>query len=203
MNLSATAIRRQIITLYLGPKGVPVRVLVDSGASRSLIKLAVAELLGLELQVSSVTYRMRLANDQMSSDVMNTVIRDCSASALNGEVHVKISELLVTSSLPDCDMIMGRDVIFGLLRGVIHQDKLAGPSFVERRWTHKKIAFLQRNRALPTRFEQRTTNATRYLLWQLGTPLLYPVEHSRSHAVESFRWCAYYNVLEHEPRAWH
>ena len=36
-------------------------MLVDSGASRSLIKLAVAELLGVELQTSSVTYRMRLS----------------------------------------------------------------------------------------------------------------------------------------------
>ena len=84
-----------------------------------MIKKLVALQLGLDIRKASRIFKMRLANDQISGDVIDTVVQDCSASALNGEVQVTISELLITGSLPDCDMIMGRDVIFGLLCGVM------------------------------------------------------------------------------------
>ena len=61
---------------------------------------------------------MRLADDKIAANAIRDCVKSCSVSALNGAVHVNVEEILAVPSLPSCDLLLGRDVIFGVLRMV-------------------------------------------------------------------------------------
>ena len=124
VSLQPSIVNRHVATLYYGPKGIPMKTFFDTGATRTLCTRAAAKHLGLPVQQTQQPLRMRRCDNTIASDVINTSIQQCTVSALNGEVHDTIPEILLVDTLPDCDILAGRDMIFQILRAVVHEDRL-------------------------------------------------------------------------------
>eukprot|EP01043_Picozoa_sp_COSAG02_P045676 COSAG02_NODE_4203_length_5629_cov_3.527667_9_plen_78_part_00 len=77
--------------------------MVDSGAARSMATKEALENAGLTLQKLTQPLYMRLADDKIASKPIEEAVQDCSLSALNGDVHTNIPEILAVDKLPDCD----------------------------------------------------------------------------------------------------
>ena len=110
---------KQVITLYFG--GIAVRVMIDSGAQKSFIRQDLAEqivvALGIHIRKLEHPLRLRLAEGKLSDTVLTSALRGAKLSALNGEVHETIDQLICLPTMPPgCDMIGGRDLIFHVLR---------------------------------------------------------------------------------------
>ena len=124
VNAQSIHVPRQIITLYLGPQGIPFKTMIDSGAARSMGKKKKLAKAGLKLVKLLRQLFMRLADDKIADKAITEAVQSCAASALNGDIHVQLPELLAVDSLPNCDLLLGRDVIFGVLKAIIHADRL-------------------------------------------------------------------------------
>ena len=67
VNLQQVHVPRQMITLHLGPKGVPFTTMIDSGAARSMGKKASLIKAGLALVKLLQPLYMRLADDNVAT----------------------------------------------------------------------------------------------------------------------------------------
>ena len=67
--------------------------------------------------------RIRNVEDQLGS-ILDEVIKSTPLSSLHGDISVTVPDMLVTNSLPDCGVLAGRDLIYAVLRAVVHVDRL-------------------------------------------------------------------------------
>jgi hypothetical protein len=117
-DITLAHIPRQTLQIFLN--GVAVRCFCDTGASESFIAQSKAA------DVSAIrklrhALRLRLAEGKLSSTVLDTAVQGVQFSALNGEVSEKV-DLVVMPSMPaGCDMIAGRNVLFGVLHAAVHE----------------------------------------------------------------------------------
>ena len=115
----------QTATLFLGPRGTPVKCLFDSGAAVTFMLESKADEIGLPIRKPQNPMRLRLANGSVSTHFIDKKISSCTMSALNGEVNETIPQVLLLNSMPpNTEMIVGRDVIYGLLHGALMQHRL-------------------------------------------------------------------------------
>ena len=120
---------RQVIIMYFGPSGRPLRCLVDSGASRTFM----LEQVGVEMAQHSPSIhirrpvrdlKLRLADGQISGDTIDKEIKDVQYSQLNGRVKGTHDVMLLPSMPPGIEVILARDFIFNSLNAIITADSL-------------------------------------------------------------------------------
>ena len=120
---------RQVIILFFGPSGRPLRCLVDSGASRTFM----LEQVGIEMSQSNPAVcirrpvrdlKLRLADGQISGDTIDKEIKNVQYSQLNGKVKGKHDVMLLPSMPPGIEVILARDFIFNSLNAIITADAL-------------------------------------------------------------------------------
>jgi hypothetical protein len=117
---------RMIVTFYMGPKGLPVRVLFDTGSAGDWMLESVAVSLGLKITKAPNPVQIRQAMGQVSPEVLDKCVRDTHYSALNGEVSGRQDMFRLLPSMPPMvDVIAGRPFIFGELRGQLKDDCVA------------------------------------------------------------------------------
>jgi hypothetical protein len=121
VDLHPDLVDRQVATMYFN--GVPVKVFFDTGAQRTMVTREIAQRIGLPIRRPRNPLRIRNVEDQLGS-ILDEVIKSTPLSSLHGDISVTVPDMLVTNSLPDCGVLAGRDLIYAVLRAVVHVDRL-------------------------------------------------------------------------------
>jgi hypothetical protein len=108
---------KQIVTFNVGPRGLPCRFLIDTGAVGEFMTAATAVSLGLTIEPADRPMQLRTADGRISPDPITTCVKDTHISALNGDVSARVPVMSILSAMPPMvDAIGGRSLLYGLLQ---------------------------------------------------------------------------------------